>query len=242
LPPSGHPPDAGVAMTSTPAAKTITGRGLVVIGALILLLILLLMLFMRGRRHPRPLTNLQVAEAWLDCIDCQGPFLQRLHESASDNDTIVRFLRAALLQGADSARRARHERELLRAWVNDSLYRERRGLSQKAESLPARGHTFDGAVMHVMPLRSQAAFLDRYRRGLDVKWRSRAATALGVIRSDSALAALNSALLVAPTDHGDSIVQRWVERARADTGLEALGHWQRARTERDSTPGQDSTP
>jgi hypothetical protein len=149
------------------------------------------------------------------------PALKRLHESSSGNDTIVRFLRAALLQGPDRARRARHERDLLRTWADDSLYRWRMGLGQEGTPLPGPNKT---------------AFLERYRQGFDAKWRGRAAIALGVIRSDTALAALDSALLVPATDRGDSIVKRWVARARADTGRKALDHWPPAKTKADSTP------
>ena len=176
--------------------------------ALLVLILLLLLLLPRRRPVPPPLADLQVAESWLECIDCQGPFLRRLKESSSGNDTVVRFLRAALLQGPDSARRARHELALLRVWARDSVYRARVG--------PAK------------PVPDKAAFLDRYRQGFEAKWRGRAAMALGVIRGDTALAALDSALLIPAIAQGDTLVLGWVKEARADSGLQALNQWKEA--------------
>ncbi|HET9041214.1 MAG TPA: hypothetical protein VFN40_13635 [Gemmatimonadales bacterium] len=185
-----------------------TTRQWVALGALVVLILLLLLLLPRRRPAPLPLTDLQVAESWLECIDCQGPFLRHLKQSSSGSDTVVRFLRAALLQGPDSARRARHELALLRAWADDSLHRARLG-----QALPAQ---------------SKSTFLFRYREGFEAKWRGRAAMALGVIRGDTALAALDSALLIAPTSHGDSLVLDGVKEAQADSGLKALNQWKTA--------------
>jgi hypothetical protein len=182
-----------------------TTRQWVALGALLALILLLLLLLPRRRPGPPPLTDLQVAETWLECIDCQGPFLRRLRESSSGNDMVVPFLRAALLQGPDSARRARHELALLRAWSDDSLYRARLDMTE--------------------PGPSKSAFLDHYRQGFEAKWRGRAAMALGVIRGDTALAALDSALLIPAIGHGDSIVLDWVKEAQADSGLQALNQW-----------------
>ena len=160
----------------------------------------------RGPQRPPPLTELQVAEHWLACIDCAGPFLKELTQLPPDRqDTVVRFLRSALLQGPDSARSARLEHELLRSWSDDSLYRLRRGEDPPEQSKPA--------------------FLARYRQGFRAKWRGRAALALGVIRDDTALAALDSALLLPAVDRGDSAVQRLVKQAQADSSREALEHF-----------------
>jgi hypothetical protein len=178
------------------------------LGALGVFILLLLLLLPRRRPVPLPLTDLQVAESWLECIDCRGPFLRRLRESSSGNDTVVRFLRAALLQGPDSARRARHELALLRAWADDSLYRARLDPTTAGPN--------------------KSAFLDRYRQGFEAKWRGRAAMALGVIRGDTALAALDSALLIPAIAHGDSLVLGWVNEALADSGLQALNQWKGA--------------
>jgi hypothetical protein len=185
-----------------------TTRRWLALVALLLLILVLLLLLPRRRPVPPPLADLQVAESWLECIDCQGPFLRRLKESSSGNDTVVRFLRAALLQGPDSARRARHELALLRAWADDSLYRARLDLA--------------------VPAQSKNTFLDRYRQGFEAKWRGRAAMALGVIRGDTALAALDSALLIPAIGHGDSLVLDWVKEAQADSGLQALNQWKGA--------------
>jgi hypothetical protein len=73
---------------------------------------------------------------------------------------------------------------------------------------------------------SGADFFKRYREEFHTKWRGRAALALGVIRTDSALAALDSVALVPDTSYGDSVVQRWIERARSDSlGPAAVDHY-----------------
>ena len=160
----------------------------------------------RGRRQvPPPLTNLEVAQGWLECIDCQGPFLARLVAvRGASQDTVVRFLRAALAVGPDSARRARHTRDLQRTWLADSAYRIRHGNP-------------------IVGLRD--VFINKYELGFKVKWRSRAALALGVIRTPAAIGALDSAAGAKPLTHADSVVHRYVESARADSGRTALGHF-----------------
>ena len=160
----------------------------------------------RGRRQvPPPLTDLEVAQGWLECIDCQGPFLARLVAlRGASQDTVVQFLRAALAVGPDSARRSRHTRDLQRTWLVDSAYRAR----------------------HAKPIVSlQDDYIKRYELGFRVKWKSRAALALGVIRTPAALQSLDSAAAPTPLTHPDSVVQRYVEAARADTGRMALGHF-----------------
>jgi hypothetical protein len=151
-------------------------------------------------KQPAPLTDLQVAEAWLQCIDCRGPFLVRLYAApGARRDTLVGFFSASLALGPDSERKVRLVRDLKRIWYADSVYAVRRG----------------------KPLRvTGAAFLRRYQEGFEVNWRSRAATALGVLRGDSALAALRRA-----TDGrfdsslaGHRVILAAVHQARADTG------------------------
>jgi hypothetical protein len=182
----------------------ILGLG-VAIGALI---VVALMIGSKPRKQePRPLSALELAQGWLECIDCQAPFLRRLHDlSPTGQDSVVRLLGVALLKGPDSTRRARHERDLARAWASDSVYRDRLHLAP--------------------PSTSQKAFLDRYREGFYAKYRGRAAMALGVLRTPRALAALDSAAQIRDTTFGDSVVQQRIERARSDsTGLEALDHY-----------------
>jgi hypothetical protein len=140
-----------------------------------------------------------VAEAWLQCIDCAGPFLERLASVPPQRqDPLVTMLATALLGGPDSVRRARHERDLVRVWRADSAY------------LAGLGDT-----MRV----TRDSFTARYRGGFEVMWRSRAATALGIIRGPKALAALDSAehqgagIIV----RGDSTILIRVRRARADS-------------------------
>ena len=158
----------------------------------------------RPRVGPQPPSDLEVAEAWLQCIDCRGSFLKRLYEMPAQNrDTVTRFLRSALLAGPDSMRVRRHTQDVLKTWRADSIYRARR-------RLPARPDT------------QFAHLLARYQTGFEVMWRSRGATALGVIRDSLALAALDSALQLPLTDKGDSIIRRMVERAKADTGRVVL--------------------
>jgi hypothetical protein len=154
---------------------------------------------------PSPLSDLQVAEGWLHCIDCQGPFLKQLHEMpARSQDSVTRFLHAALVTGPDSARAARVTRDLVETWRAESLSRARRG--EKPDT-------------------SFATFMQRYQDGFDARWRGRAAVALGVIRTPAALAALNDGLQLPLQDKGDSVVRRMVQRAIADSGLVVLGHY-----------------
>lgn len=159
----------------------------------------------RDRQGPKPLTDLEVAETWLQCIDCRGSFLKRIHEMPARNrDTVTTFLRAALRDGPDSARVIRFEQGLYRTWLADSLYRGRRG---------------EG------PAISFASFATRYRRGFEVMWRSRAAIGLGVIRSGVALTSLNNALQFPLTNKGDSTIHEAVQHALADTGRAVLAHF-----------------
>jgi hypothetical protein len=154
---------------------------------------------------PKPLSDLQVAEAWLHCIDCHGSFLKRLHEMpARSQDTVTKFLRVALINGPGSARTARQTSDLVRVWQADSSSRANRG------EKPDTGFS---------------SFMSRYQKGFDTRWRTRAAVALGVIRTPAALAALTDGLQLPYQDHGDSAVRRAVIRARSDTGLVALGHY-----------------
>lgn len=166
------------------------------------------LLWQRGRRQvPPPLTDMEVAQGWLECIDCQGPFLARLAAlRGARQDTVVGFLRTALAAGPDSARRARHTRDLLRTWAADSAYAARHGNPVVGAHMPD-------------------AYIHRYQLGLTVKWKSRAAVALGVIRTSAALQALDSAAVPVPPTHADSVVQRYVEAARADSGRQALRHF-----------------
>jgi hypothetical protein len=154
--------------------------------------------------RPQPLTNLQVAEAWLQCIDCRGSFLRRLNAiPVGSRDTVVRFLASALLNGPDSGRRARLTRELGRIWHADSAYAARHG-----------------GALHT----TRAAFVSRYSQGFEVMWRSRAATALGVLRGDSAVTALHRATqaLAGAVAPRDSTIFHAVRRAGADTGRRIL--------------------
>jgi hypothetical protein len=157
-----------------------------------------------GVSRPRPLSELGVAEAWLGCIDCRGSFLQRLAATPDRRrDSVVRFLASALLNGPDSGRRARHKRGLRRIWNADSAY---------AASL--------GQTLHA----SRDEFLHRYGRGYEIMWRSRAAIALGVIRTHGALSALDSASVMSfgTGAEGDSTIMREILRARSDTGRSIL--------------------
>jgi hypothetical protein len=156
------------------------------------------------RRQPRlrPLSELQIAEAWLRCIDCEGSFLKRISEiSPESRDTVTQFFAAALRSGLDSATSARRAQALRRTWLADSAFLARSGKP---------------------PPTKPDSFVARYLRGSEVMWRSRAATALGVIRGDTALAALNSPLNLSPHDPGDSIILRAVEEAKADSTLKIL--------------------
>jgi hypothetical protein len=171
-------------------------------GIVVALLGLLLWRHNRPRVGPAPLSEMQVARAWLECTDCLGPYLARLDQArGARRDSVVGFLRSAL-RGPDRDRVFRHEQDLLKTWRADSLYRLRRG----------------------RPLSkfSREAFIARYQHGLVVTWRIRAATALGVLRGSVALAALDSALMGSPKDRADSVVRRAVERARAETGRTAI--------------------
>jgi hypothetical protein len=171
--------------------------------------------------RPPPLTDLQVAERWLQCIDCAGPYLVRLSRKRKDQDTVVRFLRTALLRGPDSARRGRHEREVLLAWARDSVSAAG-GAPHVAvlDTSPMMVH--QPPPPQLTPQQARAAFVARYEQGFEATWRGRAAFALSAIGTRTALAALDSALLVPPASKGDSAVHKWIEQAKADSSLIAL--------------------
>ncbi len=156
------------------------------------------------RRQPRPppLEDLQVAEAWLRCIDCEGSFLKRISEMPPESrDTVTRFFAEALRSGLDSAKSTRRAQALRRTWLADSGFLARSG------KLPA--------------IKSDS-FVARYLRGSEVMLRSRAATALGVIGGKAALAALNSPLNLSSNDKGDSIILHAVEEAKTDSARKIL--------------------
>src|SRR4051812_34272175 len=111
--------------------------------------------------RPQPLNNLHIAEAWLRCIDCEGPFLRRISEmQGKSRDSVIEFLAGALHSGPDSVRTARHEAALRRSWLADSAYRSKLGTG-----IPPRD-----------------SMVGLYLRGFEVMWRSRAAMALRVIQ------------------------------------------------------------
>jgi hypothetical protein len=163
-----------------------------------------------GRLHPnqpgpRRLTDLEVAERWLHCIDCHGSFLKRLRDMPSHSrDTVTKFLHLALIEGPDSLRAIRRDSDLVRSWRADSISRARIGKPPSA---------------------SFVEFMDRYRTGFDTRWQIRAAIALGVIRTPAAFSALADAQGIPPVTHGDSLIRSAVERAQADSGLVALKHY-----------------
>jgi hypothetical protein len=158
------------------------------------------------RPWPKPLSNLEVAQAWLECTDCRGPYLKRLVEMrATNTDTVTKFLVSAL-NGPDRARQIRHEQDLMRLWLADSAYRNRHGEPARPDSL-------------------RIAYIARYDSNFNVMWRSRAAIALGVIRNDAAMAALASALNFQPTNYRDSALHDGIERAVADSGRKVLAHY-----------------
>jgi hypothetical protein len=181
-----------------------SGPRWVLVLLVVLLVVLLGLFYLRSaqdrRPRPRPLTDLGVAAAWLECLDCQGAFLQRIRGVPPGNrDTVTRFLASALLNGPPSDRVSRLERDLRRTWYADSAYAARQGDLLRTKL---------------------ADFLVQNRRGFDVLWRSRAATALGVLRTDSALAALERALKL-PFDSiapGDSTIPRAIVSAQRDSG------------------------
>jgi hypothetical protein len=157
------------------------------------------------RDHPKPLSDLQVAETWLQCIDCRGSFLKHMNDlSGERRDNVVRFLGHALLAGPDSAVGARVNRELRQTWAADSAYLADAGRAIEVHS---------------------PVFLARYRRGFEVRWRSRAATALGVLRDPAAMEALDSARSLPLSDQGDSAIALMVQRAIADSGRSLLDYY-----------------
>jgi len=179
-------------------------RVLMVIGVLVLVVAGGWIWFHPSRPWPPPVSDLRVAQLWLECSDCQGPFLRRLHDARPPaRDTVLQLFRSGLFDGPDSARRVRHHGELMRSWIADSLYRRR-------EMLPPPG-------LQV------TEFLRTYSQGLDVTWRTRSATALGAMRDPVAIAVLDSALQLPLQTRADSEVRMAVMAARADTGLGAPG-------------------
>ena len=153
-----------------------------------------------GKAERAPRTELQVAEGWLQCIDCLGSYLTELGKlRQARKDSIVQFLASSLLNGPDSAQSSRIERELIRMWRADSAYAAR-----------------DGKKPHD----TANDFVQHYGRSVNVIWRSRAATALGVLRTPAALQALDSAGHL-PLDSiygSDSTISRAVGWALADSG------------------------
>jgi len=151
-----------------------------------------------------PRTDLQVAEGWLQCIDCQGSYLAELKAlPAVRQDSVVRFLSSALLNGPDSAHSSLIDRQLLRTWRANSAYVVRHG-----EKAPDNAKDF----------------VNHYRRSVNVIWRSRAAASLGVLRTPTALQALDSAHRL-PLDSifgSDSTISRAVRWALADTARKGL--------------------
>jgi hypothetical protein len=171
---------------------------------------------------PKPLSDLQVAEAWLRCIDCEGSFLRRISEmEGNSRDSAIQFFRSALLLGPDSARMAQRQRALLRTWRADSVHKASQGTVPSVES---------------------DSFVALYLRGYQVMWRSRAATALGVMRGNAALAALNTPLHLSLKDKGNQIIYRAVQDAKADTGRTVLDLFGPQRGGSPSTTGTGRSP
>jgi Carboxypeptidase regulatory-like domain len=153
------------------------------------------------RAGPQQLTDVEIARAWLECIDCQGTFLRRISEMrGKSQDTVTQIFRNGLLSGLDASRKLRREQGLRRSWLADSAYRRTRGL----------------------PIPDQDSIVQAYLRGFEVMWRSRAAVGLGVIRGNAALAALNSSLNLSLQDPGDRIILGAVEEAKADSARKVL--------------------
>jgi hypothetical protein len=183
-------------MAMSPRRQALLAVALVIIGA-----ILAVWIASKRQQWPKPPSDLEVAATWLQCIDCQGSFLQRLDELPAGNaDTVTQFLRSALLDGPDSMRFRRFDRDLGRTWERDSLRRAKRGD-------PAR------------PYSQRVAFFERYRQGFKVRVRSRAAIGLGVIGDSLAQATLDSALKILPVTRADSAVYRIVEQAADSAGV-----------------------
>jgi len=179
-------------------------RVLMVIGVLVLVVAGGWIWFHPSRPWPPPVSDLRVAELWLECSDCRGPFLERIHDARPPaRDTLLRLFRSALLFGPDSARQVRRQEDLMRSWIADSLYRMRQMLPPASLQL--------------------GEFLRTYSQGWNVTWRTRSATALGVMRDPVALAVLDSALQLPLQTRADSEVRMAVLAARADTGLGAPG-------------------
>jgi hypothetical protein len=149
----------------------------------------------RSPGGPKPLSDLQVAQAWLQCVDCRGSFLTRIRDMPGRNrDTVTKFLQAALREGPDSTQVAKLDRGLYRTWRADSVYRAGRGDA---------------------PATSLSEFTAKYREGFRVMWQARAAVALGVIGSPEALASLNDALQLPVNELGDSAIRHAVQEALA---------------------------
>jgi len=150
---------------------------------------------------PRPPTDVQVAEAWLQCIDCRGSFLKRISELRGESkETVTRLFSTSLTDGPGARRLARREAALRRTWLADSMYR----------------------VSHGLPVLNRDSIVATYLRGFQVIWRVRAAVGLGVIGGDAAVAALNSPLNLSLHDRGDSIILRAVQEAKSDSARKVL--------------------
>jgi len=186
-------------------------------------IILLLWFVYRPAPRPTPLSDFEVTDAWLQCSDCQGPYLGRIKASSNKTkDSLTRILESALLFGPDSQRMARVEEDLKRVWNADSLYRFSGGKPGHGISL-GPGLTIDTTVA---PDSRQNLFLTRYRKGFQIRWQARAAIALGVIRTPPALQALDSAEhLIIVHDRLDNALLRTIRIAKSDSGIVALRHY-----------------
>jgi hypothetical protein len=206
----------------TPFRRLLAGSGVLVLTIIGLLWIDHLQ---RNRDWTKPLTDLEVTQAWLHCIDCQGPFLKQIREAAvrRGGDTVIKALESALLAGPSAAQKQRVRNDLLRTWRADSAYHS--GPHWPTPIIhPGPGITLT-ADSFISADSQRSRFLSRYERGFELRWRGRAATALGVIRSPRAMAALDSVLKILPADNRlDTALIRTIETAR-DSGSLALQHY-----------------
>ena len=113
--------------------------------------------------------------AWLDCVDCSEP---QLNAVRALGDAAVQELRTVLLNGPSKDRLDRHEQQLKTTFASLKKYEERR---------KDRGTTL-----------SEQEYVRRYQEKYIVLNRSRAARALGAIRTAQARTALSEALKTAP--------------------------------------------
>ena len=175
--------------------------------------------FPRVPKWPTPLSDLEVTDAWLRCLDCQGPFLKRIvNTSGPTRDAVFRRLQEALLSGPSTTEVRKVNENLARAWQADSSHFSVPGASLTFHLGP--GVAFDTSAANDANL-----FVSRYLRGFAVRWRGRAAIALGAIGTPQALAVLDSALIQLPrNDHIDSALLRTI-RLASDSGSLALKHY-----------------